>query len=329
MAGRGTRLRPHTLTVPKPLLPVAGKPIVQRIVEDLIAGFEGKVEEIAFIVGDFGAETEQALLDVAAKLGTKGAIYRQDKPLGTAHAIYCAEPSLTGPVLVAFADTLFNSNFHFDNECDGVIWVSRVEDPRAFGVVKVNAEGHITDFVEKPETFVSDQAIVGIYYFKDGDNLREEIKYLLDNDIRDKGEYQLTNALENMKAKGRKFKPGIIEEWLDCGNKDNVVYTNQRMLSLKYGKEPLVSPQARLINSVIIPPCYIGEGAELRNSVVGPFVSIGEHTQVDHAVVSNSIIGQNARIANGRIADSMLGSHVQYTGQVQDVSLGDYTVYSA
>jgi glucose-1-phosphate thymidylyltransferase len=219
MAGRGSRLRPHTLTVPKPLIPVAGKPIVQRLVEGITKVCGEKVDEIAFIIGDFGTEVENELKNLAQSLGAKGSIYYQEQALGTAHAILCAKESLDGKVVVAFADTLFRANFTLDGDADGIIWVNQIEDPRAFGVVKLDANNVITDFVEKPEHFVSDLAIIGIYYFKDGKNLANELQYLIDNDIKDKGEYQLTNALENMKNKGVKFKPGQVDEWLDCGNK--------------------------------------------------------------------------------------------------------------
>jgi glucose-1-phosphate thymidylyltransferase len=270
MAGRGSRLRPHTLTVPKPLVPVAGKPIVQRIVEDLSASLNESIDEIAFIIGDFGKEVEQQLHDIAKTLGTKASIYHQREPLGTAHAILCAEDSLDGHCLIAFADTLFQADFNFDTQQDGFIWVKKVEDPSAFGVVKTDEQGVITEFVEKSPVFVSDLAIVGIYYFNDGANLRQELQYLLDNDIKDKGEYQLTSALENMKQKGKAFKAAVIDEWLDCGNKNNVVYTNQRILEIKSDNEQLVDKSAVIENSVILPPCYIGANAVIRNSVVGP-----------------------------------------------------------
>ncbi|MEQ8521272.1 MAG: nucleotidyltransferase family protein, partial [Vicingaceae bacterium] len=230
MAGIGKRMRPHTLTVPKPLLKVAGKPIVQRLVEDIASLCHEAVEEIAFIVGDFGDQVERDLLAVAESLGAKGKIYQQTEALGTAHAIYCAAESLSGKVIIAFADTLFYADFDLDEEKDGIVWVEKVDDPRPFGVVRLNSEGVIEEFIEKPQEFISDLAIIGIYYFKDGANLRDEIKYLLDNDIKDKGEYQLTNALENMNAKGRKFYPGKVDEWLDCGNKNATVFTNQRVL---------------------------------------------------------------------------------------------------
>ncbi|MGB0166803.1 MAG: sugar nucleotidyltransferase, partial [Luteibaculum sp.] len=257
MAGRGSRLRPHTLTVPKPLIPIAGKPIVHRLVEDIAAVCDEKIEEIAFIIGDFGKEVEQKLISVAESLGAKGSIYYQDEPLGTAHAIMCAEKSLSGPVIVAFADTLFKADFTLDSDSDGIIWVNKVDNPSSFGVVKVNGEGHISEFVEKPKDFVSDLAIIGIYYFKDGDYLRSELKYLLDNNIKDRGEFQITDALENMKKKGTRFKPGTVKEWLDCGNKDVTVDTNKRYLEF-IKDQKIVDSSLKTENAVLIAPCYIG-----------------------------------------------------------------------
>jgi len=174
MAGKGKRMRPHTLTVPKPLINVAGKPIVQRLVEDITKVCGEKVDEIAFIIGpDFGKEVEENLIKIAQSQGAKGTICYQEKALGTAHAIMCAKESISGKTVVAFADTLFKADFVMDTNQEGVIWVQGIEDPRQFGVVKVNEAGVITDFVEKPETFVSNLAIIGIYYFKDGDNLKK------------------------------------------------------------------------------------------------------------------------------------------------------------
>ena len=166
MAGRGSRLRPHTLTIPKPLVPIAGKPIVRRLVEDIARVCGQNVDEIAFVIGDFGAVIEAELLEIARSLNAKGTIYHQDEALGTAHAILCAKESLVGPVVVAFADTLFSADFTLDTEKDGIIWVQKVEDPRAYGVIKMNENNVITDFVEKPQEFVSDLAIIGIYFFK-------------------------------------------------------------------------------------------------------------------------------------------------------------------
>jgi glucose-1-phosphate thymidylyltransferase len=329
MAGMGKRMRPHTLTVPKPLIPVGGKPIVQRLVEDITKVCGEKVEEIAFIIGPtFGKEVEADLIKIAESQGAKGSIYYQEVALGTAHAIMCAEPSIAGKTVVAFADTLFKADFTMDTNQEGVIWVQKIEDPRQFGVVKLDAAGVITDFVEKPEHFVSDLAIIGIYYFKDGDYLKSELKYLLDNDIREKGEFQLTNALENMKAKGTKFVPGKVTEWLDCGNKDATVYTNQRILEFDKGKPALRSSSATMENAIIIEPCYIGENVKIVNSIVGPHVSLGKGTIVENSVIRNSIVQTNAKLISANIVNSMVGNHAEVKGKALDLSVGDYNIYS-
>ena len=327
MAGMGKRMRPHTLTVPKPLVPIAGKPIVQRLVEDIAKVCGEKVEEVAFIIGDFGKEVEKKLQDIAQSVGAKCSIYYQTQPLGTAHAVYCAEPSLEGNLVVAFADTLFKADFKMDTNNDGVIWVQKVEDPKPFGVVKISDSGHITDFVEKPETFVSDLAIIGIYYFKDGRYLANEIKYLLDNDIKDKGEFQITNALENMKNKGTKFVPGQISEWLDCGNKNSTVDTNKCYLGYLEGTK-LVADSVKMENSIVIQPSFIGENVVLHNSVVGPYVSLGNGTKVANSIISKSIVQENSSIKNAVISNSMLGNNASYEGHVRDLSIGDFNVIS-
>lgn len=324
MAGMGKRMRPHTLTTPKPLIPVAGKPIVQHLVEDILSMCDQNVDEIAFVIGRFGEEAEKNLVRIAENLGAKGTIHYQDTPLGTAHAILCAESALTGPVVIAFADTLFSADFKMDEHSDGVIYVKQIEDPRQFGVVKTGPDGVITDFVEKPKDFVSDLAIIGIYYLKDGENLKKELQYLIDNDIRDKGEYQLTNALENMKAKGKKLKAGKVDEWLDCGNKDATVFTNRRVLEIKFpGSE--ISGTAKIENSVIIPPCYISENASIENSVVGPHVSVGKGSKISSSVVRNSIINENSLVENAGLDNSLVGNYVQYRQQLRDLSIGDYS----
>ncbi|GAA4837250.1 sugar phosphate nucleotidyltransferase [Algivirga pacifica] len=324
MAGRGSRLRPHTLTTPKPLVKIAGKPIVHRLVEDLAAMSDDKLEEIAFVVGDFGKEVERELIEIAESLGAKGKIYYQDEPLGTAHAIYCAADSLDGNVIVAFADTLFKADFTIDRSQDGIIWTQRVEDPSAFGVVKLDEEGVITDFIEKPQEYVSDHAIIGIYYFKEAEKLKAELKYLIDNNIMNSGEYQLTGALENMKAKGTKFKPGTVDHWLDCGNKEALVHTNRNYLDFIKDQD-LISESAKLNNAVIISPVYIGEGVEINNAVVGPYVSVGKNTKISNAVVQNSIVQEYTVIAKVNIENSVVGNYVNYVGRAKDLSIGDFT----
>ena len=220
--------------------------------------------------------------------------------------------------------TLFKADFTLDENNDGTIWVQKIDNPKAFGVVKVNEKNIITDFVEKPQTFVSDLAIIGIYYFKDGEYLNRELQFLLDNNVMEKGEYQLTNALENMKQKGTQFVPGKISEWLDCGNKDATVYTNQRILEFNKNTN-LVSSSAQLNNSSIIPPCFLGENVVLENAIIGPHVSIGKNSIVKNSTIKNSIIQNNTQINDSEICNSMIGNYVQYKGKSDDLSIGDYT----
>ncbi|MBP6389689.1 MAG: NTP transferase domain-containing protein [Flavobacteriales bacterium] len=325
MAGMGKRMRPHTHTTAKPLLPIAGKPIVQRLVEDLAAVAGEPVEEVAYIVHpSFGKKVEEQLVGIAKAIGSKGTIHYQNEALGTAHAILCAAPVLNGRVIVAFADTLFRAQLKLDKDCDGVIWVNKVEDPKPFGVVKLDDKGIITEFVEKPQTFVSDLAIIGIYYFADGEYLRKEMQFLIDNDIKDKGEYQLTNAMENMKRKGARFKAGSVDVWMDCGNKNAMVDTNTKVLGFLKGDKSLISPRLKKENSVVIEPCFIGDEVTLTNSVVGPNVSIEKGSTVTGSVVRNSILRGDVRVQDAVLDNCMLGESVVYHGHAADLSVGDH-----
>lgn len=328
MAGMGKRMRPHTLTIPKPLIPLAGKPIVQRLVEDIANVCAEPINKISFIIGHFGDAIEKQLLDLAASLGAKGKICYQEEALGTAHAILCAEETLTGKTIVAFADTLFRADFKLDSEKDGILWVSQIDDPSAFGVVKVDENNVITDFVEKPEIFVSDLAMIGIYYFREGEVLKGELQYLIDNNIMNDGEYQLPDALRNMTAKGMKFSPGKVDEWLDCGNKNATVYSNQRVL-INIENELSIPTSATQENAVIISPCFIGENVILKNSVVGPHVSLGDNSVIENAVVENCIIQNNVQINNAVINNSMLGQFTKVKGKTLDLSISDYSTIEA
>ena len=326
MAGMGKRLRPHTLTTPKPLIEVAGKSIVRRLCEDINQVVGEKIDEIGFIIGDFGKEVEERLLQIAEQLGAKGKIYYQNQPLGTAHAVWCARESLKGKVTVAFADTLFDAGFAMNTEEDGIIWTHKVEDPSAFGVVRKNDDGTINGFVEKPKEYVSNEAIIGIYYFQSGENLLSELQYLIDNNITKSGEYQLTDALQNMLDKGLKFKTNDVKEWLDCGNPAATINTNQRVLELKSGKEQLVSRDVKSNNSVIIPPVYIGKGVSINNSVIGPYVSIAEGCEIIDCRIENTMIGKQCILSKSVIAESMIGNNVNIKSNIQRLSIGDYSV---
>jgi glucose-1-phosphate thymidylyltransferase len=331
MAGRGSRLRPHSLTVPKPLIPVAGQPIVHRLVKDIVKVLNQPIDEIAFVLGDpawFGDEVVESLKALATSLGAQPSIYRQDQPLGTGHAIMCAKPSLSGPAVVAYADTLIRAEFDLDPSADSVIWTKKVANPEAYGVVKLNSNQEIVELVEKPETFVSDQAVIGIYYFKDVAVLKDKLQEVLDENVMNGGEYQINDGIKRMMADGKVFKTGTVDEWMDCGNKIVTLETNTRMLGfLKAdGEEQMIAQSVKNNNSTIIEPCYIGENVELHNATVGPNVSIGNNCVIENSSVKNSLIQNHTNIKNATLDNAMIGNHVKYNGDFKAISIGDYSV---
>lgn len=331
MAGRGSRLRPHSLTVPKPLIPVAGQPIVHRLVKDIAKVLKQPIEEIAFVLGDpawFGDDVVMSLQELAKSLGAKASIYRQDQPLGTGHAIMCAKPSLSGPAVIAYADTLIRAEFDLDPSADSVIWTKKVDNPEAYGVVRLNDNKEIIELVEKPKTFVSNQAVIGIYYFKDVAVLKEKLQEILDENVTNGGEYQINDGIKRMMAEGKVFKTGTVDEWMDCGNKSITIETNERMLGfLKAdGEEKLVADSVKFENSTIVEPCFIGENVVIKNSTVGPFVSIGNHSVIENSTVKNSLIQTHTTIENANLVEAMIGNHVHYNGKFSSVSIGDYSV---
>jgi glucose-1-phosphate thymidylyltransferase len=320
MAGMGKRLRPHTLVTPKPLVRIAEKPIVQRLVEDIVSIQTEKVEEIAFVIGRFGKEVENHLITLAEQLGAKGTIHYQDQALGTAHAIMCAQSALMGPVTVAFADTLFRADFKLDPNADGVLWVKKIEDPRQFGVVELNNEGTIVSFQEKPQEFISDLAMIGIYYFKDGEWLKRELQYLLDNNIMNGGEYQLPDAMRNMMKQGAKFVPGEVDEWMDCGNKVAVVETMASVVS-RLPQNYNVQLEG---DSKIIEPCYFGNNVVLRNSTVGPNVSVASNVSIVNSKLENTSIESNSKIENCQLTNTLVDEYCQVAGVNGILDLGSY-----
>ena len=328
MAGLGSRLRPHTLTIPKPLIPIAGKPIVHRLVEDIAGVLNQDIEEIAFIIHEsFGAQVEKELIAIAEKLGSKGTIYYQNEALGTGHAIMCAKDSLSGPAVIAYADTLIRADFDLNQSADSVIWVKQVDQPEAFGVINLNENNEIVELVEKPKEFISDLAVIGIYYFKDVAVLRDELQYVLDNNIIHGGEYQINDGIKQMMAKGMKFVPGEVAEWMDCGNKNVTVDTNSRMLGfLNSDGENLISDSLSATNSTIIEPCFIDEDVVLINSIVGPNVSLGKGCHLIDSKIKNSLVQTHAHIKNANLDNAMIGNHVVFNGNFTSISIGDYSV---
>lgn len=321
MAGRGTRLRPQTLTTMKPLIEIAGKTIVQRILDVVIKQSKKQIKNIGFIIEKPNEAIEKDLFELAKKNNIKPHVFFQHKAKGTAHAIYCAKSILKGPVLIVFADTLFETDLVFPENTDGCIFVQEVDDPSSYGVVKVGKQGYITDFIEKPKNRISNLAIVGIYYFKDGSVLAQEIKRVIDNNIILKGEYQITTVLENLKNKKALFTPHKIKKWHDFGTPKNLLNSHAEILKQDSHKIHQIA------NTTIIPPCYIAKDVIITDSKIGPFVSIGSGTKIQRSTISNTIIQKNTIINEASLDSSIIGNNVEYNGGFQEVNIGDYSTF--
>lgn len=323
MAGRGTRVRPHSHTVPKPLLPVAGKMIVERIVETFGRTLDREINEIVFILGpDFGQEIKDALSAMSDRQNARATFRVQETAEGTAHAVYCAEQDLKGECIIVFADTIFDMEGEVSIEdADSVIWLKEVEDPSRFGVAVEDGE-RITDFVEKPSEPISNLAIIGVYYFKEGEQLKKEIKYLLDNNIRGHGdEYQLTDALDRLLKAGKLFRKATVDEWLDCGTLPAWLETSGIIVE----KEQHDYDEDDYKGTKIIPPVYIGDDVQIENCIIGPHASIARGCTLKKSTVKNSLIQENASLQDCNIERSTIGRHAELNGVDQEVHLGDHS----
>ena len=328
MAGMGKRMRPHTLTTPKPLIPIAGKPIVERIVNILIESIDANIDEIAFVIGDFTDDVKQQIKDLGQKLGINTTIYHQNNPLGTAHAVLCAEPSLKDEVIIAFADTLFFTKINLKNiDADGIIWTYEVANPAEYGVVKLDDNGYISAFYEKPTTFVSNQAIIGLYYFRNAEIIKKSLLKLLENDKKVNGEYQLTDALQYMIENDYKITIQNVDEWLDCGNNNATLLAHKRILE-RYPSESVVADNVKCKDGIIIPPCYIEGDVLIENSIVGPYVSIGNNSVISHSIITNSILQEHVKLSNVNIDNSMIGKYADYNDSYDELNIGDYSEIS-
>lgn len=296
MAGRGTRLRPQTLVTPKPLLKVAGKTIIEWIVEEIQQSISKQIDEIHFIIGDFGKDIENELIEISKKINCKGFIHYQYDPLGTAHAIYCAKSALDGEVFVAFADTIFKGKIRIDDSIDGIIWTMIVNDPQKYGVVITDDDNIIKGFIEKPKNNISNNAIVGLYYFRNAEKLKKEIEIMIDNDLKENNEFQLTNCLEELKNKGNILKCDVLEEWLDCGNKLELLNTNKRLIEIS-GKENFLGKDVKIVNSSLEKNSFIDDNVHLINSTVENTIVFVDSI-IKNSVIKNSIIGKSCVINN-------------------------------
>lgn len=298
VAGNGLRLRPYTENVPKCLLPVAGKTILDWIVEDSLGL---KPSETIFITG-YKAEVMDDFLTKRPAWGKTRTVI-QSNPQGLGEAISLALPYVDDdePLLIILGDTLFEADLSILNHVDeNILYTFKVEDPRRFGVAVTEADGRITHLVEKPQEFVSDEAIVGIYYIKDTKVLKESLKYLMDHDIRTKNEFQLTDALEMMIEKGCKFRTAPVQKWLDCGLAETLLETNAHVLARNNNSASVNLPGVK-----VVAPCYIGKGAKIVNSTIGPNVSVGDGCVVENSTISNAVLWDNVKV-EGKTLDNVI-----------------------
>lgn len=312
VAGFGTRLKPHTLTHPKVLLHVGGKPIIAHIIERLL---EEDVNEATFIVGYLGERIEEYITKTYPNLNAE--YVEQKELLGLAHAIYQAAPTFNNDeILIILGDTVFDVDLSQILKLEtSSLGVKEVDDPRRFGVAELE-EGLITKLVEKPENPSTNLALVGLYYIKNSGLLAESIGELMQRDIKTKNEFQLTDALQLMIDKGEYISTFPVEGWYDCGKPETLLSTNKFILS-----------QNELdieIDSVVInQPVYISRTAKIKNSVIGPFVSIGDNCEVLDSIIKNSIINKNSKVKRMLLADSIIGADAKVKGNLHKMNAGD------
>ncbi len=316
LAGKGTRLRPHTHITPKPMMKVAGKPVMEYILDDLKK--LGNIEQMVYITGHLKEKVE----DFARKTLDVPSVFLEQKVQdGTAGAVALAKPYVDQPVLIIFVDTIFDADLSLVNtvDADGIIWVKEVEDYQRFGVVVTDAESNMTKIVEKPTTPISKRANIGLYYMKNWKLLFEGIDHVL-KQPKNQGEYFLTDAFQYMIDKGAKIRVVDVEGWYDAGKVDTMLETNEVMLTKGRGRRPKDCG-----DSTIIEPVYIEEGVTLKKSKIGPNVSIGSGSIVDASELSHSIVGVKAQIRKSVLKNSLIGDEAVVEGVKGEVTVSDHS----
>lgn len=315
VAGRGTRLRPHTHTKPKPLVTVAGKPVLGHVLDTL---GDLRPDEIVFIVGYLGEQIEAY---VNANYGFSAHYVEQKELKGQAHAIRLAKEYIDGPVLIIFVDTIADADLDMlaDLDADGAIFVKEVEDPRRFGVVTLDAKGYITRFVEKPDEPVSNLAVIGIYYLKDSGLMFECIDELIERDIQTKGEYYIADALQLMVERGSQLIAPTVDVWEDCGTPEAVLQTNRYLL--ENGQADGMPFESEGV--VTIPPVHVHPTAKVRNSVVGPYATVAAGCRVEDSIIRDSIIDEGSIIVDTMLDQSLIGKGAFVKGRYRRLNVGD------
>jgi glucose-1-phosphate thymidylyltransferase len=312
-AGLGTRLRPHTYSKPKPLVSVAGKPVLAHIIDDLL---DLQIDELICVTGYLGDQIERFLRE---RYTMPLRFLVQQEMRGQADAIHLASDVADGPMLIVFGDGLVGiDKAHLNtNPAEGIIYCQEVEDPSRFGVAVVDDDRRITRLVEKPSTPVSNLAVVGFYYLPEARRLMDAIDHMIEHNIQTKGEYYLADALQIMLERGEVLKAETVSMWRDCGTIDALLDTNRYLLENGHSRDEAVA------NSVIVPPVYIGPGAKVENAVLGPHVSLGAGAVVRNAIVSDSIVNAGAQIEGAILTGSVIGEKAAVTGSGQELNIGD------
>lgn len=316
LAGFGTRLRPHTFTKPKPLINVAGKPVLGHVL-DMFKNIP--VDEFIFITGYLGDQIESYVSKNYP--GLKATYFEQKEMNGQSTAVYLAKDRLSGPMLIVFVDTIVETDLSaLEHEtADAVAWVKAVEDPRRFGVALVGDDGYVTQLIEKPDDIKNNLAIVGFYYLKDSQAFMRAIEQQISQNIKTKNEYFLADALQIMLKQGMKMRVIPVEVWEDCGKPETVLHTNQYLLDHGHDNSATVKVEG----SIIIPPVHIDPSAKITGSIVGPHVTIAAGCVVDQSIVHDSIIDEFSTIQHALLAQSLIGKDARLIGKYRTFNIGD------
>jgi len=323
MAGLGTRLRPHTWSKPKQLISVAGKAVLDHVLDTFSSLPEAEDVELVNIVGYLGDQIEEYITEHYPDL--KASYVVQENPRGQSHAIYLARKFLSGPMLMVFADTLIETNLSFleNEQADAVAWVKPVPDPRRFGVAVLGNDGWVTHLIEKPETMDNNLVVVGFYYFRRAEDLLSAIEEQMERDIKLKGEYFLADAVNIMLERGLKMRTEIVDVWLDAGTSKALLETNRYLLDHSHNSD---DRDAQLDSVVTIPPVFIHPTAKVVNSVIGPHVSIGERCQVESSILRDTILEEEAQVTDVILEGSLIGRRAQISRRAGVINAGDQTV---
>jgi len=318
MAGYGTRLRPHTWSKPKPLVTVAGKPVLGHVLDTFTA--LPSIDEVVFVVGYLGTQVQEFV--GKAYPGLKARYVEQAEMLGQSHAVWLAREGLRGPMLLVFVDTLIEADLSgFANEkADALAWVKAVPDPRRFGVAEVGADGMVRRLVEKPKDLTNNLAVVGFYYLREAEKLIAAIAAQMEQEQTLHGEYFIADALNILLQQGLKMRVRPVEVWHDCGKPEALLETNRYLL--EHGRDNSVVA-ARRPGVVVVPPVYVDPTATIAEAVIGPHVSIGAECEVRRSIVQNSIIDGGSQIIDTALSASLIGRDARVVGRYRSLNVGD------